>query len=169
MLDAMHYRPLSLLLCAVAALFAGCASPPPTEPPRIERLTGAELEAKLPAPLAAVSLDEVVAMTKRGESAERIIEKLDATHSNHRLDASRIADMIGKGVDLKVLDHIVETERRRLFDDVAADIAQRERACLGRVEEEARHCRLQSLPIWSGPPFATCWPPHTGFPYWRCF
>lgn len=169
MLNIMQYRPLSLLFCASAALLAGCASTPPAEPPKIERLTGAELEARLPAPIAAVSLDDVIAMTKRGDSAERIIEKLDATHSNHRLDASRIAGLIGKGVDLKVLDHIVETERRRIFDDIAANIAQRERACLERVEQEARQCRLQSMPVWPGQPFATCWPPHRGFPYWRCF
>lgn len=165
----MHYRPLSRLFCA-AALLAGCASPPPAEPPRIERITGAALEAKMPAPVAGISLDDIVAMTKRGESPERIIEEIERSHSIYRLDATQIAGLVRKGVALKVLDHIVETERRRIFDDMAADIAQRERACLDRVEREVRQCRLQSMPIfWPGSPFATCRPPHVGFPYWRCF
>lgn len=154
-----------MILSAVAAALAGCASEPPAPTPKIERLTGAALDAKIPPPVATVSVDEIIAMAKRGESATSIIERIDANHSRYRLRAAQIAGMAKEGVPAAVIDHMMETERRRIFDDMAADIARRDEACAARVEQEVRQCQLQLLQ----PGFATCWPPHAGFPYWRCF
>lgn len=158
-------RPNIAVMIFAAALAAGCATAPPPPVPKIERLTGAALDAKIPPPVATVGTDEIVAMAKRGETAESIIAKIDASHSHYRLRAAQIAAMMGAGVSASVIDHIMETERRRIFDDVAADIGRRDEACAARVEQEVRQCQLQLLQ----PGFATCWPPHTGFPYWRCF
>lgn len=152
---------------AVLAL-VGCAGTPPAEPPKIERLTGSA--AGPSAQSAPVGLDEIVAATKNGQTPAQIIDMLDAVHTHHHLTASRIAALIEQGVSLQVLDHLVETDRRRIFDDAAADSARREHACQDRLEQEARQCRLQSmLPCWPGHPFTGCWPPHAGFPYWRGF
>jgi hypothetical protein len=153
------------LLFAASLTLAGCASEPPAPPPRIERVTGAQLDARIPPPVAAVSTDEIVALAKRGESAAAINAKIDASHSHYRLHAAQIAAMMKEGVPPDVIDHIMESERRRVFDDMAATIARRDEACAARVEQEVRQCQLQLLQ----PGFATCWPPHMGFPYWRCF
>lgn len=160
--------PLRAAAAVAAVALVGCASAPPQEAPKIERLTGAALEARTPAPVAAVALSEIAAMAKHGAGAEDIVAKLDASRSHYRLDAGQIADLLAQGVPSTVIDHILETERRRIFDDMATEIAQRERACLDQVEREVRQCRLQSL-MQPWPGGATCWPPHTGFPYWRCF
>lgn len=152
-----------MLLLAIAA--AGCASAPPPPAPKIERLTGAALEAKIPPPAASLAIDDIVAMAKRGASAQDIIAGIDASHSHYRLKAGQIATMIKAGVPADVVDHMMDTERRRIFDDMAADISRRDEACAMRVQQEVQQCRLQLLQ----PGFATCWPPHTGFPYWRCF
>jgi hypothetical protein len=153
------------LIFAAAVALSGCAATPPAQPPKLERLTGAALDAKIPPPVATVSTDDIVAMAKRGESAPGIIAKIDASHSHYRLRAAGIAAMMNAGVPASVIDHMIETERRRIFDDMAADIARRDEACATRVEQEVRQCQLQLLQ----PGFATCWPPHMGFPYWRCF
>jgi hypothetical protein len=162
----MRYMDKRPLIVAAVFVLAGCADAPPAQPPKIERLTGAALEARIPAPVAAVSIDDIVAMAKRGESATAIVGKIDASHSRYRLGAAQIAAAIGQGVPVQVIDHIMESERRSIFDDMAADIARHDQACEERLEQEAAQCRLQLL---SQPSFATCWPPHAGFPYWRCF
>jgi hypothetical protein len=154
----------------MAALVASCATVPLPEAPKIDRLTGAALEAKVPPPAAKITLEDILAMTRKGESAAHIVARIDETHSRYRLDASQIVDLAREGVDLKVLDHITETERQGIFDDMAAEISTHDRACIDRIDEEVRLCRLQSMPpFWPAQPFATCWPPHTGLPYWRCF
>lgn len=153
------------LLFVAALALAGCAEAPPMQAPKIERITGAALDARIPPPVAMIGADDIVAMAKRGESAQAIIAKIDASHSHYRLGAAKIAHMVNAGVPASVVDHIMETERRRIFDDMAADIARRDEACVARVEREVRQCQLQLLQ----PGFATCWPPHMGFPYWRGF
>ena len=50
-------------------LLAACAGAPP-EPPRIERISAEQLEARLPAPIAALSLEQVVALARQGLAAE---------------------------------------------------------------------------------------------------
>ncbi len=148
------------LLVAIAFALAGCASAPPPQAPKIERLTGAALDARIPPPVATVSADEIVAMAKRGESAQSIVAKIDASHSHYLLGAERIAAMMREGVPAPVIDHIMEAERRRIFDDAAADIAQHDQDCQERIDQEASQCQLQLL---------SCWPPYTSFPYWRGF
>ncbi|MDD5249299.1 MAG: hypothetical protein PHY45_09950 [Rhodocyclaceae bacterium] len=154
------------LLVAAVIMVAGCAETPPAQPPKIARLSSADLEARIPAPVATVSIDDIVAMARRGESAATIAGKIDASRSRYRLGAAQIAAALGQGVPAPVIDHILENERRSLLDDMAADIARRDQACQERIEQEVRQCRLQLL---LQPDFATCWPPHAGLPYWRCF
>lgn len=148
-----------------SALVAACTGAPPAPAPPIERLTGAALDAKIPPPVASVGIEDIKAMAKRGDSAQAIVAKIDASHSHYRLKAAQIGTLLDAGVPPAVVDHMMESERRRIFDDMAADIARRDEACATRVEQEVRQCQLQLLQ----PGFATCWPPHAGFPYWRCF
>lgn len=162
----MPRRLLPALACAV---LAGCAAGPPPQAPRVERLSGEELEARLPQPASAISLADIVAMSRAGTVPEEIVRRIGAAQARYRLSATQVVELERQGVALAVLDHMVEAERRAIFDDLAADIARREQACLERIAQEVRQCRLQSMaPLWPHP-FATCWPPHPAMPYWRCF
>lgn len=159
----------ALCRCAtiIAVLLTGCATTTPSETPKLERLTGSALETRIPAPTAAMPIEAIIAMARRGDSASAIIAGLDTTHSTFRLNAGQIAALMAERVPPPVIDHILDTERRRIFDDLAADVARRDQACAERIEQvqrEAQLCRLQSMQPWPG---ATCWPPYIGVPYWR--
>lgn len=52
------------LIVAAAVALVGCADVPPLPPPKIERLTGAALAAKIPAPVAVMSTDDIVALAQ---------------------------------------------------------------------------------------------------------
>lgn len=158
-----------VFLLAFPLWLAGCATGP-VEPRKVERLTGESLAALLPQPVAALSLDEIVKLSRQGMPAEEIISRVSSTHSRYRLSASQLLELRQRGVDMKVLDHLVESERRAIFDEMAVEIGKREKACSERITQEVQQCRLQSHPgVWSTHPLSTCWPPIRGFPYWRCF
>lgn len=156
------------LAAALVLLLAGCAGVQPA-PPRVERLSAAEVEARLPQPASAISLADIVAMGRAGTTPEEIIRRIDAAHARYRLSATKLLELQREGVALAVLDHMVEAERRAIFESVAADLAKRELACQARIEQEARQCRLQAMPLLWPHPFANCWPPFPGHPFWRCF
>lgn len=153
----------------LGTLLAGCASVP-SEAGKTERMSSEALAASQPQPVAAVSIDDIVALSTGGASADAIVERIRASHSRYRLSATQLLQLRQRGVDVKVLDHIVEAERRAIFEEVAGDIAKRDQACKERITQEVRQCQLLQAPApWPAQPFANCWPPHPGFPYWRCF
>ncbi|TRZ94852.1 MAG: hypothetical protein D4R84_07975 [Rhodocyclaceae bacterium] len=142
-----------LLSVALAVLLQGCADRP-VVPPKIERMTAVELEARLPQPVAALALEQVVALAQQGIGAAEIIARIRSSGSRYRLSASRIVELAAQGVPLEVLDYMVSAERTQIFDDMAADTARREQACLQRIEQEANLYRLQAMQ-----PMSPCWPP----------
>lgn len=148
-----------LFSAALAVLLQGCAGTP-VVPPKIERMTATELEARLPQPVAALQLDEIVALARQGIGAGEIIARIRASASRYRLSASRIVELAAQGVPLEVLDEMVSGERTRIFDDMAAEVQRRERVCLQRIEQETNLYRLQTMqPMWP------CWPyPMNRFP-----
>lgn len=156
-------------LTLLALLLSACAATPPAEPPRVERLTAEQLAAALPQPVATVSLDDIVAMSHAGKPADAIIARLKESHSRYRLAAGQIIDLHAQGVAREVLDYLVEAERQAIFADMANDLAKREQTCRDSLEQEVRLCRLQCLNSWPAMPFGGCWPPHSGYPFWRCF
>lgn len=161
---------LQRVATAVACvLLAGCAGGPPLQAPRVERLSGEELEARLPQPASPISLANIVAMSRAGTAPEEIVKRIGEAHARFRLSATQVVEIERQGVALTVLDHMIEAERRAIFDDLAVDIGRREQACVERVAQEVRLCRLQAMPPFWPHPFATCWPPHPAAPYWRCF
>jgi hypothetical protein len=146
------------LVAALSLLLGACAGNQP-HPPRLERLGAAEVEALLPQPPNALSLDEIVAMSGNGTPPAEIIRRIDAVHAHFRLSATRLLELHRQGVALTVLDHMVEGERGALFDALAADIARRERECGERAAREVRQCQLQVAPLFWPQPFGDCWPP----------
>lgn len=159
-----------LLSVALAALLQACAGSP-VEPPKIERISAEQLEARLPQPAAAMPLEQIVLLVKQGIGAEEIIGRITASGSRYRLSATRINELAQQGVPLAILDHMVAAERRHIFDDMAGDANNREKACRERIEQEIRMCRSQMMsPMWfPGPqPMINCFPLTPGSPFWRC-
>lgn len=160
----------ALIACLLAALLAACAGVP-IEPPRIERLSAEQLEARLPPAVATLTQEQIVALSKQGVAAEEIIARIQASASRYRLSATQLVDLAGAGVPLAVLDHLVAAERHRVFDELAADVNRRDQACRERIAQEVQACRNQYLGpmLVPGPyPMVNCFPLGPGSPYWRC-
>jgi hypothetical protein len=158
------------LLFVLTAILQGCADAP-TAPPKIERLSAEKLEASLPQPAAAIPLQQIVALARLGLPAEELIGRIRQSGSRYRLSASQIVDLEKQGVPLGVLDHMVASERTRIFDDMAGEVERREKLCRDRSEQELRQCRAQIPMQWfpGQHPFMNCLPPTAAWPHWRCF
>ena len=151
-------------------LLAACAGVP-VEPPRIERLSAEQLEARVPTPAAALPLEQVVALSKQGVAAAEIVERIKSSASRYRLSATQLVELAREGVALAVLDHLVAAERQRIFEELAADANQRDQACRERIAQEVQACRSQYMGplLVPGPyPMFNCFPLGPGSPYWRC-
>lgn len=157
------------LVIALALLLQGCADMP-AEPPKIQRMTAAELEARLPQPVAVLSADQIVTLVREGVAADEIIRRITASGSRYRLSATGIVELARQGVPLEVLDHMVSAERTHIFDDMAAAAQRQEQECVQRIVQEVGFCHLQSMqqpwPFW-GPPM-NCFPSPPGSLFWRC-
>lgn len=164
----ISFRPL--LFAAPVLILQACANAP-VEPPKIERISAEQLEARLPQPAAALPLEQIELLARQGVSAEDLIARITASGSRYRLSAAQIVELAQQGVPLAVLDHMVVAERRQIFDDLAADANKRERACREKLEQEIRICRNQLMtPMWfPGPyPMINCFPSPQGAMFWRC-
>ena len=160
-----------ILLPALSALLLAACADAPVAPPKIDRISAEQLEAKLPPPAAALPLDQVVALAKQGLAAGEIIARITASASRYRLSAGQVLELAQQGVPTAVLDHLVAAERRQVFDELAAELNRRDQACRERLEQEARACRNQFMGplLVPGPyPMLNCFPLGPGSPYWRC-
>lgn len=158
------------LLPLLALLLAACAGTP-VEPPKIERISAEQLEARLPQPMASLPLEQVVALARQGIAAEEIIARITASASRYRLSAVQILELARQGVPAAVLDHMLAAERHQIFDDMAGETNKRDQACRERIEQEVRACRSQAMGplMMPGPyPMFNCFPLGPGSPYWRC-
>jgi hypothetical protein len=159
-----------LLAAILAASLQGCAETPPL-PPKIERISAEQLEARLPQPAAALPLEQVVQLARQGVAAEALIARITASASRYRLSASQIVELAQQGVPPAVLDHIVAAERRHIFDDMAAEANRRETDCREKLEREAGLCRNPPFGPMLMPapaPMINCFPLSPGSPFWRC-
>ena len=159
------------LCLAFALILQGCAGAP-AAPPKIERISAEQLEARLPQPAAALPLEQIVALARQGIAAEEIISRISASGSRYRLSATRLVELAWQGVPLAVLDHLAAAERRHIFDDMAADANAREKACQDRIAQEVQACRRQNMPPMLLPgqhPFTHCFPARPGSMFLRCF
>lgn len=168
----MNTAPRFLLSAALVVLLPGCADAP-LAPPKIDRISAEQLEARLPQPAAALPLEQVVALARQGVAAEEIIARMVASASRYRLSAGQILELAAQGVSRTVLDHIVAAERHQIFDDMATETNRRDAACRERIEQELRQCRNQVMGPMMMPgsypfPMINCFPLSPGSPFWRC-
>lgn len=167
--------PTRLALLAIPALILQACAYVPATPPKIERISAEQLEARLPQPVAALPLEQVVVLARQGVAADELIGRITASASRYRLTATQVVELARQGVPLAVLDHMVAGERQRIFDDMAADANNRDRDCHERIDQELRMCRHQMIgPLFMygpyGPyPAINCFPLAPGWPFRRCY
>src|SRR5690606_3252404 len=79
---AMHR--LSRLILIAPLFLVACATTTQQEP-QIQRISPEELEQIMPKPVPNVTLDEIVELSKQGNTSDRIINKIKATNSRYEL------------------------------------------------------------------------------------
>ena len=138
-------------LMVAMLLLAGCASTP-QPPPEIERITPEELEHLLPQPTAALSLQQIVQLSREGVPDDAMIEKIRQTGSSYRLLPSQAVELARQGVDVKVLDYIHTAQEQRLHAGCADEINKRElqhQEAQDKLRQQLlRQCQLYCDPYW---------------------
>lgn len=113
------------LLGSLIVLVSGCATTQYQEP-QIQRISAEELAQLMPPPVATLSLEEVVTMSKAGTSPDEIIARIKETGSQYELTPSQAVDLAGQGVNAKVLDYMHSSREQVLRDSMAEEINKRE-------------------------------------------
>jgi len=102
---------------------------------KIDMISEEELARIMPKPIAMLSLDDVLRMTKEGYSADAIIEKICIRNSFYDLSPSQIVDLNKQGVDSKVLDYIHTSHELALRNNVAEEINKHEKAKRAEIDK----------------------------------
>ena len=110
---------------------------------KIDRISEEELSRIMVKPIATLSLDDLVRLTKEGATADQIIEKIRISNSSYDLTPSQIVDLNKQGVDNKVLDYIHISRESALRNNVADEINQREKERRVELDKLKRQQWLQ--------------------------
>lgn len=117
-----------LVWMVVVIALSACASQPRSETgnPKIDRISPEALAKILPQTSAKLSLEELVKLSKAGESPEQVIKKIRASDSIYDLSPSQTLELSRQGVDAKVLDFIHQQRELALQNNLADEINRRE-------------------------------------------
>lgn len=110
---------------------------------KIDRISEEELSRIMPNPVAVLSLDDLVRLTKEHLTADEIIEKIRSSNSFYDLTPSQVVDLSKQGIDTKVLDYIHSSRELALRNNVANEINQREKIKRAEVNKLRRQQWLQ--------------------------
>ncbi|WP_047532731.1 hypothetical protein [Methylotenera sp. N17] len=151
---------LSILMAtSVLLMLAGCATTgnSPTQA-EVERISPEELEKLIPPAVATVSLEELVADAKQGKTPDEIIEKIKSSNSRYDLTPAQSLDLNKRGLDIKVLEYIHQSNELARQNALADEINKREQA---RRLSEKKLKRERDLAQMRG------YDPYWGFYYGR--
>lgn len=147
-------RVILLILISSLGGLVGCATNQQrSETPPIDRVSDAELSRIMLKPSGALSLDEIVKMSKDGVAPEQIIDKIKASNSYYDLTPSQAVQLSKQGVNAKVLDYIYESREAALKNNIAEEINKRERAKMNAERQLERERNF--------------YPYGYGYPYWN--
>jgi hypothetical protein len=121
---------LKFLLVSFVFMVSGCAisnHQKNVKSPQIDRISEAELARLAPAPVAVLTLDDIVQLSKEGSSTDLIIEKIKASNSIYDLTPSQSVALSQQGVSNKVLDYIHTSRERAWRNSIAEEINQRDK------------------------------------------
>lgn len=160
----MNKQRLMISAVLLATLVTGCAGNTPRET-QVQRLTPEEVAKLTPVAVSALSLDEIVQLSKEHVTADDIISKIKASNSQYDLTASQIVTLSKQGVDAKVLD-FMQTEREKArLNSMADEINKREKANK-EVQEQLKNQQLRGR---YDPFYDPFYQPFYGYgfsPYW---
>ena len=127
------------VLIALTIFVSGCASTG-TRQAEVERMTPEQLAKILPPPVATVTLNELVADSKSGKTADEIIAKIKASNSRYELTPTQTLDLSKQGVDTKVLDYMQQSNELAKQNAIADEMNKRakERAKAEKVLKRER-------------------------------
>lgn len=130
---------LTMIILSVLLLTA-CASKQPfaESNPKIDRISAEELARIMPQPVAKLSLDDLISLSKQGKTPEQIIDYIKTTDSMYDLTPSQSLALSRSGVDTKVLDFIHERRELALRNNLADEINRREQ------QKQAEIAKLKS-------------------------
>ena len=98
--------PKLLIFFVALLLLEGCATNGQSVSPVIERISEEELSRIMPQPLATLSMDDLVRLSKEGMTAAQIIEQIKSSNSMYDLTPSQSLLLSKQGVDSQILDYI---------------------------------------------------------------
>ena len=134
----------SFLMMSLALLvLAGCATPP-VQPPKIDRISEEELQRIMLRPIASLSLEEIVTLSKQGLSNAEIIEKIKASNSYYPLTPKEILKLNQQGLSGEVLEYMHASHEAKVQNNVAEEINKREQQKLEadeKLKREQLSCR----------------------------
>ncbi len=132
--------PKLLIFIVVLLLLAGCATNGQSVP-LIERISEEELSRILPQPLATLSLDDLVRLSKEGMTATQIIEQIKSSNSMYDLTPTQSVLLSKQGVDSQILDYIHTSRELAVRNSIADEINKREKI----KREELESLKRQQL------------------------
>lgn len=135
-----------IFMILVSLVVSGCASngsQKDVSSQKIDRISEEELLRIMPKPIATVSLDDLVRLTKEGVATDQIIEKIKTSNSSYDLTPSQTVELNKQGVDSKVLDYIHASRELALRNSVADEINKREKIKQMELDRLKREQRLQ--------------------------
>lgn len=157
------------LMFGVLLVLFGCATQN-QQAQKIDRISEEELARIMPKPVAVLSLDDLVKLTKEGATADQVIEKIKVSGSTYDLTPSQSVMLSKQGVDNKVLDYIHESRELAVKNSIADEINKREkakRAELERLKRQQRQYQYFYDPFCFHPygfyPYGAYYGPHYGF------
>lgn len=136
-------KPKNTLLIVILLLISGCATTGDNEKNKIARITPEELAQLLPAPIATVTLDEIVSDSKLGKSPDEIIAKIRESNSRYDLSSSQVLDLNKQGVHISVLDYIQQSNHLAQQNAIADEINRREQEKI-KLQKQLQQERLRS-------------------------
>lgn len=144
-----YFKKFSILIISFTLI--ACASNSQNSDVRsqkIDRISEEELARIIPRPVALLSLNDLVRLTKEGATADQIIDKIRISNSSYDLTPSQAVDLNKQGIDNKVLDYIHTSRELAIRNNLADEINQREkikRAELSKLKRQQWLHRQQRL------------------------
>lgn len=144
----------SVSLLALSVLCAGCATQPDgTATPKLARLSTDDM-ARLAPDAPRLSLDDLIAMSRSGASAEAIVERFRKSGARFDLTPSQVVDLHQRGLPLPVLEAIHEDREKALRADLTQLLVEHDQKCSADVslarEQERQRARVSADPFWPG-------------------
>lgn len=118
---------IALLTSLVMSACATNGQQPYGQSPQIDRISEEELARIMPEPVAVLSLEDLVELSKEGATADQIIDKIRETNSLYDLTPSQSVELDRQGLDSKVLDYIHASHEQVLRNKVADELNRREK------------------------------------------